>query len=59
MSGSKMFTFFFMVVLLGVCIYYYLNTYDQTIKMVTGVSGGILLFGLLPTLAECVGIPTH
>jgi len=54
-----MFTFFFMVVLLGVCIYYYLNTYDQTIKMVTGVSGGILLFGLLPTLAECVGIPTH
>jgi hypothetical protein len=48
-----------MVVLLGVCIHYYLNTYDQTIKMVTGVSGGILLFGLLPTLAELVGIPTH
>ncbi len=59
MSGSKMFTFFFMVVLLGLCIHYYLNTYDQSIKIVTGVSGGILLFGLLPSLAELVGIPTH
>jgi hypothetical protein len=59
MSVKKLFTFFFMVALLGVCIHYYLNTSDQTIKLITGVSGGILVFGLLPTLVEYLGFSTH
>ena len=59
MSASKMFTFFFMLVLFVVSVQYYLNTYDQTIKIISGVTAGILLFGLLPSLAELVGIPTH
>jgi hypothetical protein len=59
MSSSKLFTLFFMLVLFVVSVQYYLNTYDQTIKIVTGVTAGILLFGLLPTLAECLGFSTH
>jgi membrane-associated HD superfamily phosphohydrolase len=59
MSSSKLFTLFFMLVLFGICIHYYLNTSNQTIKTISGVTAGILLFGLLPTLAECFGITTH
>ena len=58
MSSSKLFVFFFMVMLFAASVHYYLNTRDQTIKIVSGVFAGVLLFGLLPSLAELVGIST-
>jgi hypothetical protein len=59
MNGQKLFVFFFMVMLFAASVHYYLNSGDETIKIVSGVSAGILLFGLLPHLAELVGISTH